>query len=406
MNTGFSEVNIQPHRGRVRAAPGRLLVQSVCVLVHTGWPGGVAGGWVYLWSGLWPCPLHLLETLVEFPPLQLHCGVLPPMPGVVNPPEHGARKLNVVNVAPSCHAESCKSEPWRRAAPCLRRPFSPVTTSRSAPSAYHDTASRLLPFLPHSVRRTHNTSRVPLPGCLLRTRLRPRTPPPLLPSPPPLVLCSPLGVLVRVLHHHIPLHCQSCPCPPPRTCTSLLPSSPPLVRHIPSSPSSTSADPLRPPPRIPSARPSARPWPPALSAPHSCPCPALRVATVLSFPLQQLSQHLNPGLLPLLLGTVQAHPRQRRPQHPPPPPLFHLRPSLPGPPRPADQVGVCGREGPAQASMPVRRRKPKWDTSNATPQPQSEVDKAPNPVAAARLLPHPGTREETNCKALSARHGQ
>ena len=44
MGTGFSEVNIQPHRGGVWAAPGRLHVQSVCVLVHTGWSGGVGGG--------------------------------------------------------------------------------------------------------------------------------------------------------------------------------------------------------------------------------------------------------------------------------------------------------------------------------------------------------------------------
>ena len=128
MGTGFSEVNIQPHRGGLWAAPGRLHVQPVCVLVHTGWPGGVGGGWVYLWSGLWPCTPHALETLAEFPPLQLHCAARPPRPGVVNPSEHGARKLNVSNAAPSCHAESCKSEPWRRAAPRLRRPFLPVTT--------------------------------------------------------------------------------------------------------------------------------------------------------------------------------------------------------------------------------------------------------------------------------------
>ena len=108
---------------------------------------------MYLWSGLWPCTPHALETLAEFPPLQLHCGARPPRPGVVNPSEHSARKLNVFNAAPSYHAESCNSEPWRRAAPRLRRPFSPVTTSRSAPSLYHDTASRLLPFMPHPARR-------------------------------------------------------------------------------------------------------------------------------------------------------------------------------------------------------------------------------------------------------------
>ena len=100
MGTGFSEVNTQPHRGGVWAAPGRLNVQSVCVLVQTGWPGRVGGGWVYLWSGLWPCTPHALETLAKFPPLQLHCGARPPRPGVVNPSEHGARKLNVFNAAP------------------------------------------------------------------------------------------------------------------------------------------------------------------------------------------------------------------------------------------------------------------------------------------------------------------
>ena len=73
------------------AAPWRLHVQSVCALVHTRWPDRVGGGWVYLWSGLWPWTLHVLETLAEFPPLQLHCGVRPPRPGEVNPSEHGAR---------------------------------------------------------------------------------------------------------------------------------------------------------------------------------------------------------------------------------------------------------------------------------------------------------------------------
>ena len=43
---------------------------------------------------------------------------------------------------------------------------------------HSDTASRLLLVLPHTARRTRDTSRVPLPGCFLRTRLRPRTPPP------------------------------------------------------------------------------------------------------------------------------------------------------------------------------------------------------------------------------------
>ena len=77
MGTGFSEVNILPHRGGVWAAPGRLHVQSVCALVHAGWPGGVGGGWVYPWSGLWPRTPHVLETLAEFPPLQAWRG--PPL---------------------------------------------------------------------------------------------------------------------------------------------------------------------------------------------------------------------------------------------------------------------------------------------------------------------------------------
>ena len=157
---------------------------------------------------------------------------------------------------------------------------------RSVTVPHSDTASRLFLVLPHTARRTHDTSRVPLPGCSLRTRLRPRTPPPHLPSPPLLALCSPLGVLVRVRHHHIPLHFQPCSSPPLRTRSSPLPSSSPRVCRIPPSPSSTSADPPRPPPRIPSARPSARPWPPAPSTSRSCSCPALRVATVPPLPLQ------------------------------------------------------------------------------------------------------------------------
>ena len=46
---------------------------------------GGGGGWVYLWSGLWPCTPGAPETLAEFPPLHLHCGARPPRPGVVNP---------------------------------------------------------------------------------------------------------------------------------------------------------------------------------------------------------------------------------------------------------------------------------------------------------------------------------
>ena len=120
-----------------------------------------AGRGLVLRSGLWPCPRtgmavgflrtmshrmcrrnteNVRETLVEFTSLHLHCGAQPhrpaadqrsdsdparsprvhallhlagvpwrrrpPKPGVVNPSEQGARKSNVFNAAPSCHAES------------------------------------------------------------------------------------------------------------------------------------------------------------------------------------------------------------------------------------------------------------------------------------------------------------
>ena len=114
----------------------------------------------------------------------------------------------------------------RALAPCCTRRAQRCSTPSPAVLASHnlalcsvtvphsDTASRLLLVLPHTARRTRNTFCVPLPGCCLRTRLRPRTPPPHPPSPPPLALCFPLGVPVRVRHHHIPLHFQPCPCPP------------------------------------------------------------------------------------------------------------------------------------------------------------------------------------------------
>ena len=44
---------------------------------HPGCLAPCMGGGVYLWSGLWPCTHHAPETLVEFPPLHLHCGAQP-----------------------------------------------------------------------------------------------------------------------------------------------------------------------------------------------------------------------------------------------------------------------------------------------------------------------------------------
>ena len=121
--------------------------------------GGVSADWTVAlpedWHGCW-FPTHdepphvpkehrenVRETLVVFPSLHLHCGAQPhrpaadqrphldparsprghtslhlagipwrrwpPRPGVVNPSEQGARKSNVCNAAPSCHAESVAS---------------------------------------------------------------------------------------------------------------------------------------------------------------------------------------------------------------------------------------------------------------------------------------------------------
>ena len=185
-------------------------------------------------------------------------------PGTVLHPK-GTALLHAIS------GRSCQSGPCALLRHCTPFRYCIPSAPRSAPhcSPYpryvSRPAARLLP--PHSRAPPYSAAPSPL-------------------SPPPLALCSPLGVLVRVRHHHIPLNFQPCPCPPLRTCTSPLPSSSPRVRHIPSSPSSTSADPPRPPPRIPSARPSARPWPPAPGASRSCSCLALRVATVPLLPLQ------------------------------------------------------------------------------------------------------------------------
>ena len=69
---------------------------------------------------------NVRETLVEFPSLHVHCGAQPHRqrfalrctsqvshgagghqgPAWSTPSEQGARKFNVFNAAPSCHAES------------------------------------------------------------------------------------------------------------------------------------------------------------------------------------------------------------------------------------------------------------------------------------------------------------
>ena len=79
----------------------------------------------------------------------------------------------------------------------------------------------------------------------------------------------------------------------------------------------------------------------------------------------------------------------------------------PTPPRPGDpETQVCGREGPAQASMPVRRGKAKRDTSNATPQTQSEGDNALNPVEAAYPIQGRGKgRTAKHCLRDTDNHG-
>ena len=71
-------------------------------------------------------------------------------------------------------------------------------------------------------------------------------------------------------------------------------------------------------------------------------------------------------------------------------------------PTPHDRVTRKHRCVASASEHASAKKEPKWDTSNATPQPQSEGDNALNPVEAARLIPHPGTREGTNCEALSA----
>ena len=72
------------------------------------------------------------------------------------------------------------------------------------------------------------------------------------------------------------------------------------------------------------------------------------------------------------------------------------------PPPPKDVLERLTPIAGAPPPPPLGPPGTKWDTTNATPQTQSEGDNALNPVEAARLLPHPGTRDGTNCKALSA----
>ena len=90
---------------------------------HPGCPAPCAGGGVYLWSALWPCTPHTPVTLVEFPPLHVHCGARPPRPGVVNPSEHGARKLNALQCSTFLpRRELCRHVPCRRIARTPRLP--------------------------------------------------------------------------------------------------------------------------------------------------------------------------------------------------------------------------------------------------------------------------------------------
>ena len=110
--------------------------------VSLDWSVALPEDWHGRWFPTHHVPPHvpkehredIRETLVEFPSLHLHCGAQPhrpaadqrplsdpapsprvhtslhlagvPRPGVVNPSEQGARKSNVFNAAPSCHAES------------------------------------------------------------------------------------------------------------------------------------------------------------------------------------------------------------------------------------------------------------------------------------------------------------
>ena len=189
--------------------------------------------------------------------------------------------LHVITGRPR-RSRPCAQDPRQRCWQCSPAPYRRSSYSTSTPVQFPIPLQHLVRrlVLPHTARRTHDTSRVPLPGRSVRTRLRPRTPP--LHLAPPRVLCPPLGVLVCVRHHHIPLYRQPCPCPSLRTCASPLPSSSPRVLHTLPLPSSTFADsPCPPPPQLssllvcPSLLHSPGPWPLALLGPAPAPSYAL-----------------------------------------------------------------------------------------------------------------------------------
>ena len=133
-------------------------------------------------------------------------------------------------------------DPRRCSWQCNPAPYCRSAYSTSTPVQYPIPLQHLvrLLVLPHTARRTHDTSCIPLPGRSVGTRLRPRTPP--LDPPLPRALCPPLGVPVCVRNHNIPLYRQPCPCPSPRTCAYPLPSSSPRLLHTLPLPSSTFAD--------------------------------------------------------------------------------------------------------------------------------------------------------------------
>ena len=120
---------------------------------------------------------------------------------------------------------------------------------------------------------------------------------------------------------------------------------------------------------------------------RSCSCPALRLAFVPPLSMQQLPQHPHHGLFHLLPGTVQAHPRERLSQHPPPWALFNLRPPFPWPPPPADQVA----EGAGPLLLPPTPRPPRLlhvaDQLRHAPRPPPADRPGPPPYRLRRIPP-------------------